>query len=127
MSSAGLSHNTSPMSAATQESKVCRDHSERADRILATCRRMTSLKVPNLLRLYLNPWVTQTCVVLSEIIRLQWPSLAYCDHFPTFLANSGEEALSGAVKLARFTARTAGEYIGRSCRDERFMASSYSR
>ncbi|MEZ6033863.1 MAG: aminotransferase class III-fold pyridoxal phosphate-dependent enzyme [Planctomycetaceae bacterium] len=71
--------------------------------VLATCERMIQAKIPNLLRLYLNPFVTQTCVALNEMVHVTWPATLRNGNFPAFLANSGEEALSGAIKLARYT------------------------
>lgn len=64
---------------------------------------MVRLKIPNLLRLYLNPWVTQTCLSLNEMVHSLWPAAEVRGQYLSFLANSGEEALSGAIKLARYT------------------------
>lgn len=71
---------------------------------LQTCARILADRTPNLLRLFLNPWVAQTCVCLNHYAQ----SLAFLPNLnaedcPSFLANSKEEALSGAIKLARFT------------------------
>jgi len=71
--------------------------------VLETCRDLIRLRVPNLLRLYLNPCVAQTCVVLSECVRELFPAAANQPRYPSFLANSGGEALSGAIKLLRYT------------------------
>ncbi len=71
--------------------------------VLDTCDRMVRLKVPNLLRLYLNPFVAQTCLALSEIVHALWPDSLPAGDYPSFLANSGDEGLSGAIKLARYT------------------------
>jgi len=70
---------------------------------LQTCEQIIRLKIPNLLRLYLNPFVAQTCVALAEMVPALWPGLRDEGRRPSFLANSGEEALSGAIKLARYT------------------------
>lgn len=69
--------------------------------MLQTCEELIRLRIPNLLRLYLNPWVVQTCTVLAAAVRWKFPASSG-SRYPSFLANSGEEALSGAIKLARF-------------------------
>ncbi|MEZ6131883.1 MAG: aminotransferase class III-fold pyridoxal phosphate-dependent enzyme [Planctomycetaceae bacterium] len=73
-------------------------------RALPTCEQMIAGQTPNLLRLHLNPWVAQTCVCLNHYAQtlafLPDPQSEDC---PSFLTNSREEALSGALKLARFT------------------------
>jgi 4-aminobutyrate aminotransferase-like enzyme len=69
---------------------------------LQTCDQIIRLKIPNLLRLYLNPFVAQTCVALAEIVSEVWPATRSEGRRSSFLANSGEEALSGALKLARY-------------------------
>jgi acetylornithine/succinyldiaminopimelate/putrescine aminotransferase len=61
-------------------------------------------QIPNLFRLYLNPYVTQTCWCLERYVQTTWRADG---SFQSFLANSFYEALSGAVKLARYTARLA--------------------
>ncbi len=73
------------------------------DSVLQTCDRIVRLKIPNLLRLYLNPFVAQTCVSLNAMVHSLWPEAKSHGSYPSFLANSGEEALSGAIKLARYT------------------------
>jgi acetylornithine/succinyldiaminopimelate/putrescine aminotransferase len=70
---------------------------------LQTCDQIIRLKIPNLLRLYLNPFVAQTCVALAEMVWNVWPESKKEGRRSSFLANSGEEALSGALKLARYT------------------------
>jgi acetylornithine/succinyldiaminopimelate/putrescine aminotransferase len=62
-------------------------------------------EIPNFLRLFLNPAVAQTCLCLERYVQNTW----YADEQPapaqqTFLANGFDEALSGAIKLARFAA-----------------------
>ncbi|MBC7964523.1 MAG: hypothetical protein H7Z17_01260, partial [Fuerstia sp.] len=84
------------------------------DSILQTCDRIVRLKLPNLLRLYLNPFVAQTCVALNEMVHALWPETKSHGSYPSFLANSGEEALSGAVKLARYTQHQRAEKKGSS-------------
>ena len=69
---------------------------------LQTCDQIIRLKIPNLLRLYLNPFVAQTCVALAEMVTEVWPATRGEGRRSSFLANSGEEALSGALKLARY-------------------------
>ncbi len=59
-------------------------------------------QIPNFFRLYANPWVAKTCLALSEYAHHGWHrGLRNAEHC-VFLTNSGEEALSGAIKLARF-------------------------
>ena len=77
--------------------------------ILQTCDRIIRLKIPNLLRLYMNPFVAQTCVALNEMTHSLWPQTTSRGQYPSFLANSGEEALSGAIKLARYTQHQRAE------------------
>jgi acetylornithine/succinyldiaminopimelate/putrescine aminotransferase len=81
--------------------------SSRQAEVLATCESLTGTQIPNLLRLYLNPWVAQTCLCLDTIARqFVKPASGGQEHYPSFLANSRDEALSGAIKLARFTLNT---------------------
>jgi acetylornithine/succinyldiaminopimelate/putrescine aminotransferase len=66
-------------------------------------------QIPNFLRLYSNPFVAQTCLSLSRYIQETWhaaelPRPAY----QSFLANSFDEAISGAIKLARYNADVEG-------------------
>ncbi len=89
-------------SAQTQGNKAS-DTSSDLDSILQTCDRIVRLKIPNLLRLYLSPFVAQTCAALNEMVHSLWPVTRSHGAYPSFLANSGEEALSGAIKLARYT------------------------
>lgn len=71
--------------------------------VLETCDGIIRLRIPNLLRLYLNPFVAQACAAINEIVHTGWPATELNGNYPSFLANSGEEALSGAIKLARYT------------------------
>jgi acetylornithine/succinyldiaminopimelate/putrescine aminotransferase len=62
-------------------------------------------QLPNFLRLYVNPFVARTCLALNRYVQDAWhrderPRPRY----PSFLANSFDEALSGAIKLARYAA-----------------------
>ena len=64
---------------------------------------------PNFLRLYLNHHAVQTCFCLDRYVRTTWPGMpastrrpyAHGEDCQSFLANGFEEALSGAIKLAR--------------------------
>ncbi|MCA9034772.1 MAG: aminotransferase class III-fold pyridoxal phosphate-dependent enzyme [Planctomycetaceae bacterium] len=103
MSSASLLPPTCPTYDPTPASRAFDHRTQNIDSVLETCDCITRLKIPNLLRLYLNPWVTQSCVAISEMIQRRWPGSILSGAFPSYLANSGEEALSGAVKLARYT------------------------
>jgi acetylornithine/succinyldiaminopimelate/putrescine aminotransferase len=65
-------------------------------------------QIPNLLRLYVNPHVGQACYCLTHLLAEACPGLVDADKFRVFLANSGEEALSGAIKLARYASHVEG-------------------
>ena len=70
----------------------------------ATFKQMLREELPNLLRLYLNPYVTQTCFCLTRYVQTAWDTQkARTNAFQTFLANGFDEALSGAIKLARYS------------------------
>jgi acetylornithine/succinyldiaminopimelate/putrescine aminotransferase len=73
-----------------------------------TFRQILREQLPNLLRLYLNPFVTQACYCLGRYAATTWERGARAEDFQTFLANGFDEALSGAIKLARYAASTAG-------------------
>jgi len=60
-----------------------------------------------LFRLYRNPYVAQTCLCLESYNQEAWH--AQDESYQTFLANSFDEALSGAIKLARYCASVAGK------------------
>jgi acetylornithine/succinyldiaminopimelate/putrescine aminotransferase len=61
-------------------------------------------EIPNFLRLYLNPYVAQTCFCLGRYVEDTWHTKSFSNaEFQSFLANSFDEALSGAIKLARYT------------------------
>lgn len=90
-------------SAATPANRACKSMNSDCLSALQTCNQIIRLKIPNLLRLYLNPFVAQTCVALAEIVSEVWPATKSEGRRSSFLANSGEEALSGALKLARYT------------------------
>jgi len=64
-------------------------------------------QVPNLFRLYLNPYVAQACLCLARYVATTWTNQSG-EQFQSFLANSFDEALSGAIKLARYSAGVAG-------------------
>jgi acetylornithine/succinyldiaminopimelate/putrescine aminotransferase len=64
-------------------------------------------RTPNLLRLHVNPHVAQTCLCLSRYVRTTWQVGA--GEWQSFLANCFDEALSGAIKLARYGASVAGK------------------
>lgn len=101
MSSLSSSLSICPQSGQTRESRAFEEREAELEAVLQTCEELIRLRIPNLLRLYLNPWVVQTCTVLAAAVRWKFPDSAG-ERYPSFLANSGEEALSGAIKLARF-------------------------
>jgi len=75
------------------------DQSAASRAALATCAEIVRRKLPNFFRPYLNPYVAQTCYCLDRAVQAAWP---FADSpYQTFLANGFEEALSGAIKLAR--------------------------
>src|SRR5262249_47077690 len=69
--------------------------------ILETCDEIIRARLPNLLRLYLNPYVAKVCHCLNRYVQTTWPD-ATGEDYQSFLANSFDEALSGAIKLARY-------------------------
>ena len=69
--------------------------------VAETCEQIVREQLPNLFRLYLNPYVAQTCFCLDRYVHSAWPKTE--ETFQTFLANGFDEALSGAIKLARYT------------------------
>jgi acetylornithine/succinyldiaminopimelate/putrescine aminotransferase len=77
--------------------------------LLQTLDQIVRQQTPNLFRLYLNPHVAQSCFCLGRMIQDTWYSEApEKPEFQTFLANGFDEALSGALKLARFYAHREG-------------------
>jgi acetylornithine/succinyldiaminopimelate/putrescine aminotransferase len=77
--------------------------------LVETFEQMIRQRTPNFFRLYLNPHVAGTCFCLTRLVQDTW----YADAseppaYQVFLANSFDEALSGAVKLARFVAGEEG-------------------
>ena len=73
--------------------------------LLETCAELIGRRTPNLFRLYLNPHVVQACLCLNRYVQDAWyKQNASTPDFQSFLANSFDEALSGAIKLARYAA-----------------------
>lgn len=72
--------------------------------ILETCRQIIDERIPNLFRLFINPCVAQSCLCLSRLVETTWPTNDTPSGYQVFLANGMEEALSGAIKLARYAA-----------------------
>ncbi|MCA9067764.1 MAG: aminotransferase class III-fold pyridoxal phosphate-dependent enzyme [Planctomycetaceae bacterium] len=71
--------------------------------ILETCHQIIDKQIPNLFRLFINPYVAQSCLCLSRLVETTWQTAAPpATSYQVFLANGMEEALSGAVKLARY-------------------------
>ena len=81
---------------------------ETAPSLTNTFRQMLDGQVPNLLRLYLNPYVTQATYCLTQYAEESWPPNSEVERRQIFLSNSLEEALSGAIKLARYDANAGG-------------------
>jgi acetylornithine/succinyldiaminopimelate/putrescine aminotransferase len=90
-----------------QESTAC-ELSASAREVAATCDRIVRERIPNLFRLYLNPYVAQACYCLTQLVEGTWPATNAGETYQVFLANSMEEALSGAIKLARCSANDCG-------------------
>ncbi len=67
--------------------------------LVETFEEMLQNRLPNFYRLYLNPYVAQACFCLGEYVKTTWNQQ---NNYQTFLANSFDEALSGAIKLARY-------------------------
>jgi acetylornithine/succinyldiaminopimelate/putrescine aminotransferase len=76
---------------------------------LDTCAQLLKEQRPNLFRLYLNPFVVQTCLCLGKYVQDTWhKQTPDKPAYQSFLANSFDEALSGAIKLARYGADIQG-------------------
>ena len=76
---------------------------------LDTCAQLIEEQRPNLFRPYLHPFVVQTCQCLSRYVQETWRmQAAVKPEHQSFLANSFDEALSGAIKLARYCASVQG-------------------
>jgi acetylornithine/succinyldiaminopimelate/putrescine aminotransferase len=73
-----------------------------------TCEQILREQRPNLLRLYVNPSVVQTCFCLGCYVQQWGRPAASAEEFQTFLANGFDEALNGAIKLARYCASVGG-------------------
>src|SRR5262249_34655190 len=72
---------------------------------LDTCDELIARRTPNLFRLYLNPHVVQTCLCLARYVQDTWHAPdPEKPAYQSFLANSFDEAFSGAIKLARYAA-----------------------
>jgi acetylornithine/succinyldiaminopimelate/putrescine aminotransferase len=64
---------------------------------------MQRRQTPNFFRLYLNPFVAQTCLCLNRYVQGTWFGQGLeKPEYQTFLGNAFDEALSGAIKLARY-------------------------
>lgn len=80
-----------------------------AEFLAETYAQLLGEQLPNLFRLYLNPYVVQTCFCLERYIQESWQAGAAApESYQSFLANSFDEALSGAIKLGRYCASIAG-------------------
>jgi acetylornithine/succinyldiaminopimelate/putrescine aminotransferase len=75
--------------------------------ILETCEQILREQLPNLLRLYVNPHVTAACYCLDRYVQTTWSDIGG-EECQSFLANGFDEALSGAIKLARCGAAARG-------------------
>lgn len=76
--------------------------------LFATWEELERRQTPNFFRLYLNPHAAQTCYCLNAHVQETFNAHGRGEaEYQSFLANSFEEALSGAIKLARFAANDA--------------------
>jgi hypothetical protein len=94
-------------SSSTPASTACEPEVHPRHPLAATCDRIIRAELPNFFRLYLNPFVVQTCLCLSRYVQDIWPAHAEVP-CQSFLANSFDEALCGAIKLARYTRHLEG-------------------
>jgi acetylornithine/succinyldiaminopimelate/putrescine aminotransferase len=78
---------------------------------LETCTQLLREQRPNLFRLYLNPFVVQTCLCLGKYVQDTWHKPTPQPLYQSFLANGFDEALSGAIKLARYAASVEGRSL----------------
>jgi acetylornithine/succinyldiaminopimelate/putrescine aminotransferase len=76
--------------------------------LIDTCEQILQEQLPNFLRLYLNPHVTEACYCLTRYVQTTWSGQPGGGEYQTFLANGFDEALGGAIKLARYCASLAG-------------------
>ena len=85
-----------------------------------TLQQMVDQRLPNFFRLYLNPAVAQACLCLSHLASGgDDPMETSNDGYEIFLANGHDEALSGALKLARFVQNQNGHSPRTLLRGER--------
>ena len=98
------------MPSTIQANTACKSQSS-GHTVADTCEEIVRNKIPNLLRLYLNPYVAQACYCLTKYVEAQWP-VRKSEEYQVFLANSLEESLSGALKLARYDANVGGKPTG---------------
>ncbi len=70
---------------------------------------MLRQELPNLFRLYINPYVVQACFCLERYVQTTWDGAGSKAKHQTFLANAFDEALGGAIKLARYDRNLAGK------------------
>src|SRR5262245_50824227 len=73
--------------------------------IADTCSRIVQEQLPNLFRLYLNPYVGPASFWPGKDVQGPWGRE---EPFQTFPRNGFDEALSGAIKLARYSASSDG-------------------
>jgi acetylornithine/succinyldiaminopimelate/putrescine aminotransferase len=91
------------------ESTACEPRTSSTPSVTKTCDQIIRAKIPNFFRLYLNPFVVQACFCLSKYVQSIWPeNVSDNGGYQTFLANAFDEALSGAIKLARYWANSQG-------------------
>jgi acetylornithine/succinyldiaminopimelate/putrescine aminotransferase len=77
--------------------------------LLDTFQQILDGKLPNFFRLYLNPHVAGACLCLTRYVQTtRGTPTGPQEEDQTFLANAFDEALSGAIKLARYSACLAG-------------------
>ena len=97
-------------SVTTQASTVAKPSAPVCRPLTDTFELMLREQLPNFLRLYLNPYVAQTCFCLDRYAKTTWSDkTAVAQDHQSFLANSFDEAVSGAIKLTRYSANLNGK------------------
>jgi hypothetical protein len=70
--------------------------------ILDTCQQIIGERIPNLFRLYVNPYVAQSCFCLVRLVEAAWRKEgSVADDYQVFLANGMDEALSESLRVRR--------------------------
>ncbi len=106
------------MSELTQANTATKPSMHHSTSLAETYEQILHEREPNFLRLYLNPRVAQVCFSLDRYVRTTWTGPrasagrkhAAEEVCQSFLANGLEEALGGAIKLARYSRHMKGRH-----------------